>query len=497
MYALEIAFFAVCAFNAVVPGRWAPEWYNKLVRPLQNHFFTSHGPAIALVLYFCTGDNQWKYIPAMLLCCLLYDFGALWSAEWFNLWNTTAIALHHAGPLVAFYFQTPEQGWANAMLYFQIWWIHGFGFMRTVLLPLIGLGEIEKKSSFDLWLHRVYAAATTLAYCIYVQYIPVGYNYATVALLMQMLGRYTAAENLLKFKWMRHIEAPGVLAIFFYSFGGLKLAIPMFILYVICAYMFVDRDLGNDTCENLVLTKEISEFVRSFPDEKEALTEQKVADGTRWFDNQSGWATRFPMFRAVLRRDNDKVAQLLKEGADPNQLMADWFHSTPIGWASAGGSASTMKVLILAGANPFQKGVREGTVYWKQEHTLSFLDKLQELAKRDREIVSSVNIEFLEKPVTYGDAQKMAESKEGRLVTVEEAQLLLTHRAGTTPSDDVDTETAFCFANSGRASPATFACKIFKSNNVEDILSGEMSKEASPCSVLMWVKSEEVKEEKE
>jgi len=205
------------------------------------------------------------------------------------------------------------------------------------------------------------------------------------------------------------------------------------------------------------------------------------------------------MYRAVLRRDNDKVAQLLKDGADPNQVMADWFHSTPIGWASAGGGASTMKVLILAGANPFHKGVREGTVHWKQEYTLSFLDKLQELANRDKEIVSSVNIEFLEKPVTYDDAQKMAESKEGRLVTVEEVQLLLTHRAARTTSEDADTETAFCFANSGRASPATFACKILKnkSKTIEDILSGEMSKEASPCSVFMWVKSEEVKEEKE
>merc|ERR1719373_834415 len=168
----------------------------------------------------------------------------------------------------------------------------------------------------------------------------------------------------------------------------------MFILYVFSAYIFVDRNLDNNTCESLVLTEEISEFVRSFPDEKEALTEEKLTEITKWFDNQSGWDTRYPMYRAVLRRDNDKVAQLLKDGADPNQVMADWFHSTPIGWASAGGGASTMKVLILAGANPFHKGVREGTVYWKQEHTLSFLDKLQELAKRDTEIVSSVNVEF-------------------------------------------------------------------------------------------------------
>merc|ERR1719436_1779046 len=105
------------------------------------------------------------------------------------------------------------------MLYFQVWWIHGFQLMRQTIMPALGLGKIEKKSEFDLWLHRIYAAMTPIVYLIYVQYIPVGYNYATLALLLQVGGRFIVAENVLKLDWMQLIEAPGVVAVFFFSFG--------------------------------------------------------------------------------------------------------------------------------------------------------------------------------------------------------------------------------------------------------------------------------------
>merc|ERR1712083_725211 len=125
-------------------------------------------------------------------------------------------------------------------------------------------------------------------------------------------------------------------------------------------------------------------------------------------------------------------------------------------------------------------------------------DKLQEFANRDNEIVSRMNVEFLDKDVTYEDAQKLAESKGGRLVTSEEAQLVFKHRAATTSSEEADTKTMFCYATSGSAAtPATFACKLSNSDSktIEDILGGEMLKESSPCSVLLWIKSKDVKDE--
>merc|ERR1712157_262902 len=102
------------------------------------------------------------------------------------------------------------------------------------------------------------------------------------------------------------------------------------------------------------------------------------------------------------------------------------------------------------------------------------------MGNRDSEIVSRMGIELLDKAVTYEDAQKLAESKGGRLVTTDEAQLVFKYRAAVTSSEEADTKTAFCFATSGRAAPATFACKLSNSDSktTEDILGGEMSKES-------------------
>jgi hypothetical protein len=484
---LEALFLLVTFFNLLVPGRWAPKWWKERVQPHQPTFFTLHGPACALVLYFATGDNQWKYIPASVLVCLLYDFGFIFSAEWFTVFNIVMCGSHHLGPIVAFYFQRPEEAWLNAMLYFQIWYIHGFGFLRSHILPALGLGEIERKSTFDYWLHLFYAVMTPITYAFYVQYMPVGWNYATLALFLQVFGRYTVAGNLKNYDWMRRVEAPGVLAVACYSFGGLKVVIPVLLTYVTSAYFFIEKTATETGCSKLVLTDEIREFMRTFPEE-EPLTEEKKEEGAKWFDAQP-WAAKHPLVRAVMQRENAKVAQMLKEGADHSAPNVDWWNSVPMQWAASGGGVSTMKVLIEAGANPFHKGVRDGTYFFNQTHARDFYDGLQALAKKDEELVSRVNVELLESPVTFAAAQDLAKSKGGRLVTSQEAELVFAHRAAASPVDG-DVDNVSCFT----ASQANFACKVIKGETEVMLVSGQTCPETSPCSLLMWTVSKEDEE---
>lgn len=490
---MESLFLATVLCNLAVPGRWAPDWFQKSVKPFQKYCFASHGFAVFLVLLLCTGDNQWKYLPASLLVCLVYDFGAIWSAEWFTLINTVLCGFHHSGPLVAFYFQTPAEAWFNAWLYGQIWWIHGFGLIRETIMPALGLGEVEKNSSFDYWLHRVYAALTPLAYAWYVSYMPVDWDYKTLALFLQLFGRYAVGSNIVNIDWMRHIETPGVLAVFFYSYGGFKLSLPVLVLYITIVYYFIERHSGGPRCEKLVLTKEILDFVKAFPDE-EAKTQEEIAKGTGWFDSQP-WATKYPIFRAVMRQENDKVRELIQNGADHSHELAEWFNSVPMAWAAGGGSVSTMKILIEAGANPFHKGVLEATQHFNKTYARGFIDQLQNLARRDEDIVSRVNVDLLEAPLVFKDMQKLAQSKGGRMVTAQEARVLVAHRASAAKGDQAaDTHTAACFATT-EDSLATFFCKFTQDEDTKQVtlLGGEKCTSESACSLLLWIIPKEEK----
>jgi hypothetical protein len=486
---LEGLFLFICAVNFLVPGRWAPDWYAAKVKSHSTTFFTLHAPACGLVLYFATGENQWKYIPASILMCLLYDFGSIWSTAWFTLANTMWVGFHHAAPLVAFYFQQPGEAWLNSILYTQIWAIHGFGFLRETLLPLFGIGEVEKNSSFDFWLHTIYAVMTPLAYALYVQYLPFGWNYSTLAVLLQMSGRLAAAGNFFKFEWMRRVECPGLIAVASYSYGGFKLAIPMLLIYITTVYFFVEKPASQEGSKKLVLTDEIREFMRTFPDEG-PMDEKRKAESAEWFDNQA-WAQKFPLFRAVMLRENDKVTQLIKDGADPSKLLTTWFSSVPMQWACSGGGVSTMKILIEAGANPFYKGVRDGTYMFNQLHSRKFYDELQSLAKKDEETVSSVNVDFLNSPVDFIAAQKFVKSKGGRLVTPREAKLLIAHRAADQTSEDGgDVEDVTCFATDNGVS-STFTCKVNNGESTPVIVGGETGSDTSKCSLLLWIQQKE------
>jgi len=395
--------------------------------------------------------------------------------------------------MVAFYFQQPEEAWLNALLYFQVWYIHGFGFLRSHIMPALGLGEVEKNTTFDFWLHIFYGAMTPITYAFYVQHLPVGWNYATLALFLQVSGRWACAGNLRKFDWMRRVEAPGVVAVASYSFGGLKVAIPMLLIYVTSVYFFIERESTDAGCQSLVLTDEIREFMRTYPEE-EPMTEEKKEESAKFFDGQP-WAEKYPLFRAVILRENDKVAQLLKEGADPSALLNEWWKSVPMQWACSGGSISTMKLLIEAGANPFYKGVRDGTYMFNQVDSRKFYDELQALAQKDQEIVSSVNVELLESPVAFAVAQDLAKSKGGRLVTSQEAELVFTHRAATTSPVDGDVDNVTCFATK-KSSHTTFACKVVKGETDLILVNGEACTETSPCSLLMWTVAKEEQKSK-
>lgn len=482
---LEGVFLFICAANSVVLGRWAPKWWSDKLRPYCSMFYALHAPACGLVLYFATGDNQWKYVPASILMCFLYDFGFLWSAEWFTPFNTVSIALHHAGPLVALYFQQPEEAWLNSMLYFQIWYIHGFGFIRETILPFLGLGEVKTNSSFDFWMKNIYAVMTPLAYALYVQYLPFGWNYATLAVVLQTVGRYCAAGNLVKFDWMRRAECPGLVAVASYSYGGFKLALPMLLIYITTIYFFVEKSASEQGCKKLVLTDEIREFMKTFPDE-EPMAEEKKAESVQWFDSQS-WAEQYPLFRAVMLRENEKVAQMLKDGADHSTQLATWFSSVPMQWACSGGSVSTMKILIEGGANPFYTGVRDGTYMFNQVHSRKFYDELQALAKKDEEIVSSVNVELLESPVDFNAAHHLVKSKRGRLVTPQEVELLLAHaRAAEKTSEDGDVDNVTCFATDNVEYPI-YTCRVNKGESTPVIVGGATCSGTSKCSLLLWV----------
>jgi hypothetical protein len=479
----EALFYLSVAVNLPVWGRWAPAWYTKFIGQHQQTMFTCHGPAVSLVLYFAHGDNSWKYLPASLLTFLIYDFGFIWSAEWYSTWNTITIALHHLGPLVAFYYQKPEEAWLNSLLYGQTWWIHGFAFLRAYVMPALGLGVIEKNSSFDYWLYRVYAAMTPLMYVIYVLYLPFGWNYGTAAISLQFFGRDAAAGNIKKFDWMRRIETPGMLAVAFYNLGGLAYSVPVMCLYLVLVY-FLERETSSNKNTKLVLTDEIREFIKSFPNE-EPVDENKKKEQLKWFDSQL-WCTKYPMFRAIMAMENDKVAQMLKDGADHTQKLAEWWHSVPMQWAASGGNVTAMKLLIEAGANPFYTGVREGTFTFGKTHARDFLDQLSELATEDEKVVSSVTVDLLQSPVTFADAQQLAQSKGGRLVSAQEATLVFAHRAAE-PSD-ATTEDVSCFAVSDD-SPCTFSCKV-TNGETPNVLAGEASTSETSCSLLMWIKSD-------
>jgi hypothetical protein len=484
----EALFYFSVVVNLPVWGRWAPAWYNKALGKHQPTIFACHGLSVSLVLYFAVGNNSWKYLAASFLTFLMYDFGYIWSHEWFTTWNIVTVAFHHMAPLFAFYYQKPEEAWLNSLLYGQAWWIHGFAFIRANIMPALGLGEIEKNSTFDYYLHRVYAALTPLVYVAYVLHLPVGWNYATAAVFLQFFGRDAAAGNITKIKWMRHIETPGMLAVAFYNLGGLTYSVPVMFLYLILVY-FLERDTSSIRNTRLVLTDDIREFMKSFPTEK-PKEEKKLKEQLEWFDSQL-WSSKYPLFRALMARENDKVAQILKDGtADHTQKLSEWYDSVPMQWAASGGNVTAMKLLIEAGANPFYKDVYEGTFTFGETHARDFLEQLSDLATNDEKLVSSVTVELLEAPLTFADAQQLAKSKGGRLVSAKEASLVFTHCTAAEPSD-ATTEDVSCFAVLDEASPTTFSCKVANSETPSVVAAGKASTSETLCALLLWIKPNE------
>merc|ERR1711994_81956 len=104
------------------------------------------------------------------------------------------------------------------------------------------------------------------------------------------------------------------------------------------------------------------------------------------------------------------------------------------------------------------------------------------------------NVEFLESPVSFADAQNLAKSKGGRLLTSQEAKLVLAHRAAAeNKSVDSDIDTAKCFATTDD-SHTTFHCEIVKTPTLS-IVSGEACAEVPSCSLFMWTVPKEEEEQ--
>jgi len=101
-----------------------------------------------------------------------------------------------------------------------------------------------------------------------------------------------------------------------------------------------------------------------------------------WFDSQNGytWKDRFPLHRAAMRGEVDEIKRLCASGQrNPNEKMADWFDSEPLGWAASFGELKAVIALIECGADPLRPPNKAGyTPLYdaereKHESTIAFL----------------------------------------------------------------------------------------------------------------------------
>lgn len=99
---------------------------------------------------------------------------------------------------------------------------------------------------------------------------------------------------------------------------------------------------------------ELLRWVRSYavPNGGPRAAQRPIYD---WFDAQDSWRYVWPLHRAAMRGECDRVRELTGRETgrfDANQKMPVWFDSEPLGWAASFGQLDAVRVLIECGADP-------------------------------------------------------------------------------------------------------------------------------------------------
>jgi len=166
----------------------------------------------------------------------------------------------------------------------------------------------------------------------------------------------------------------------------------------------------------------IRHFLDSFP--RQDKNEEAIKGGIAFFEStfEKG---EFPVFRAVVESDEIKLKDLLDNGSDPEQKESK-FQTAPIAWAASGCHIDCACVLLEAGANPFEKGVRKYARQFGQTHFIKFLDELTPLVWEALREETGIQHERQKQPgMTWKMAKKLAKNKGGRLCTEAEALVYL------------------------------------------------------------------------
>lgn len=439
----EVLFYvALVNYSFFLSKFWMPD---SLVTKIRNYFipiFKSHGPAMTLILFFCTGDGLLKYLGGIVLLSLIYCFGldgmdkiGKWDFD--SLLFLFSIAAHHNGCILALYFQKPEEAWINTLLFGHFWWIHSKQLLDPIgafIIKITGFETTEKQ------FHITYSGLTVAIYALWLQYFDLGANYQTFAVFLMVFGRNCANYNITHIEWMANIETPGVIVlstwkIFGWSFGWVA-AIVIAVVYYYSLRYFKER-LGESkkvVPEKLIMNDKIRSFLKTYP-RGEKPDENTIKGIAAWYDSMK-FGEEFSIFRAIVVGDEVKLRELIKQGADVNQEHTKWFNSTPMQWCSGGGHIGCAILLMEAGANPFAKGVRKSARQFSKTAFLKFLEDLAALAFEALRDETDILRERQPDPgLTWDASFKLAQQKGGRLCTVEEA-LAYIQKAPVLPGED-------------------------------------------------------------
>mmetsp|Transcript_8549 Transcript_8549/g.22351 ORF Transcript_8549/g.22351 Transcript_8549/m.22351 type:complete len:505 (+) Transcript_8549:86-1600(+) len=126
----------------------------------------------------------------------------------------------------------------------------------------------------------------------------------------------------------------------------------------------------------------LAQWVAEFPVSGGPRANQASALG--WFDttfHEHAW----PLQRAAMRGEVDRIRELCASGHDPNVKMTPWYDSEPLGWAASFGQLGAVIALIQCGADPLRPKNKAGytplTDAMRERHT-HVIDFLNEYRRR-------------------------------------------------------------------------------------------------------------------
>lgn len=433
----HVIFLAWTAWNIFYIGAWLhPEWLKKWAQKHTTTFFNTHGLVVQLAVFFCAGDWWFAYLGGILLVtslfCLLTEIASQVKSSPFSYNTLKTLFLldcHHLGPIVALYFQPPEDCWLNALFFGHVWWIHGKGkyydpyvkpHLAKVVRAVLDLDLEDNRAS-----EKCYAVITALLYALYISYFPLGFNYTTAAVLLQFTGRCLINDNYLNVDWIKTIELPGVIAVTLWQFGPAP---------VIFAYLFYKlhvhyrtREKGLNFPKKFVMTDEIRKFMAEFPRKEQDAAENEGK--ATWFDgqveNDPEWK-KYEFFKHCMLGNEEEVKRFLDEGTDPNMVHKLWHNSKPLAWAVASDQIAIMCLLIEAGVFPFDSEARKTAKQFNAKKATKFFEELAPLTYAGLRAELNVSHERVEAPgLTHKMSVELAKEKGGRLLTNDEIQIFL------------------------------------------------------------------------